>query len=109
MRSTSNGSTKTLPTPEKAMAALADDLSAVKSDVATLVKSGRRHLSTHASSIADRAAHSARDLADRTRRSAEKTRDGVAEFASERPFTTIAISALGGMVLAGLISRRMHR
>jgi ElaB/YqjD/DUF883 family membrane-anchored ribosome-binding protein len=98
----SNGSTHTLPTPEKAIATLSEDLSAVKKDIATLMRSGRRHL-------VGKANDGAKQLASQVRTRAVKARDSVADFASERPFTTIAISAVAGVILVGMLNRQFRR
>lgn len=97
-----NGSTHAIPSPEKAIATLTEDLSSVKNDLATLVRSGRRH-------IVGKATDGAKLVAGQARDQAAKAKDTVGEFAAERPFTTIAVSAVGGMVIAGMLARYLRR
>lgn len=98
----SNGSTQTIPSPERAIATLADDLSAVKGDLATLMRSGRRH-------IVDRASEGAHHVADAARERAVKAKDSLTDFVTERPFTTIALSAIGGALLVGMLRHYWRR
>jgi ElaB/YqjD/DUF883 family membrane-anchored ribosome-binding protein len=90
---------------EDSLELLREDLTAIRGDVSKLMKHGRDEIAHRASDVAKSASDSARAVADR----ATEARDALTSFAGERPFTTIAIAAVGGMLLAGMCSRSLRR
>ena len=91
------------------MVALSEDISAIKRDLGAVVRRGGEVVSDRATHLMNGAADSARQAATRARERAVSARDQVGEYASERPFTTIAVAALSGAVIAGLIGRTLRR
>lgn len=87
------------------MAVLSDDLSAVKRDLGSAVRHGGEVVSRQASHVMNEASEGAKTLMNRARKEAEYAQECVGEFASQRPFTTIALAMLGGALLVGLMSR----
>lgn len=90
---------------EDPLALLGEDLSAVRRDLGAAVRHGGEVVSQRATSMMHDAGTNARTWADRAKSQAVEAHRCVGAFAAERPVTTIALAALSGAVLAGLVSR----
>jgi len=78
----------------------ADSMNTLRSDVATVVKDVTNLVGGRLSDASTKA----RDLIDGTRDRAAAAHERIAEFAGQRPLTTIAVSAVAGVVALKLFS-----
>lgn len=88
------------------MSALGEDLATVRTGLTSAVRHGSEVVTQQASSLVADAKEEAVDLAKRVSDSAGIVHKSVCGFASKRPMATIALAALGGAVLVGLLRRR---
>lgn len=91
------------------VAVLMDDVSEIKSNIVGAVRHGADAVSHTANQAVARATDGVKSIASNARNRATSAHDDLCDFVSERPYTTIALSALAGAVLLGVFSRRLRR
>lgn len=78
----------------------ADSMNTLRSDVATVVKD----VTNLVGGRFNDASNKARDIIDGTRERAAAAHERISEFAGQRPLTTIAVSAVAGVVVLKIFS-----
>ena len=94
-----------LETADGVAVLIREDVNNIKSDVTELVRHGRDGVAE----VATRATDGAKELAEAAKERAVRAKESVDGFVKERPLATIAIAAVGGMVLAAILGRCLKR
>lgn len=98
-------SDRELDSADGAAVLIREDMNNIKSDVSELVRHGRDGVVE----VASRATDGAKELAEAAKERAVRAKESVDGFVKDRPLTTIAIAAVGGMMLAAIAGRLMKR
>lgn len=88
---------------------LADDIAAVKRDVRNLVGTGTEAVVGRARGAAARVGEEGRSMADEARKRLDTAHTAIANRASQKPLTTIALSMAAGAVVAQMLSWAVRR
>lgn len=99
------GETMRHTTNSKRSHANADSINTLRSDVATVVKDVTNLVGGRLNDCSNKA----REIIDGTRDRATAAHERIAEFAGQRPLTTIAVSAVAGVVALKILSMMRGR